>query len=210
MEKCNILFDERIIEFEKKDRWDHAVDYAYHQWKRNPFDVNRLLCVGTETWYALYLMEIFTDDPNPGNEPIFMQLEQMYAILDEVLKFGDMHYSNSSSYNAYMGYMLKVKPYYFMNDDSYTKMQNKGIEMMRKSVQIDPNSPLANAIAYEPNGFGAGSPYHNMCGTIWEMFTPEQWGISAVQRYFFRILRGYVYYPDLLEQQITFPNTYCG
>ena len=41
--------------------------------------------------------------------------------------------------------------------------------------------------------------YQNVCGQIWRALTPEEWGNSLVQQYFFRILNGDQFYPDAYE-----------
>ena len=116
----------------------------------------------------------------------------------EVTQYGLDHFSACACFNAFFGYMIKVMPYFFINyHGDYNGWYDKGIEMMKSAYQLAPQDLLAKAMYYE--AMEDDTEYQNVCGQIWRALTPEDWGNSLVQQYFFRILNGDQFYPDAYE-----------
>lgn len=202
MKQYNLIFNPYVLELEQKQQWETVTEYVYLQWKENPMDLNGLLCVGTESWYALLISDYYRHHPSPPEHIQLASEEKLQNYLMEATRWGRTHFSDQSMFNAYFGYMMKVMPYFFQDyHGDYIGYQEKGITMMRRAYELDPKNPLAKAMFYEPDFFGKDTPYFNACREIWENNTPEQWGNSKVQQYFFRILYGDFFYPNAYAAQ---------
>lgn len=201
MEEFRLLFDKRIAILEKENRWKTAVDIVLQQWEANPNDLNCLLCVGTQLWYTLLVMDYIRNDPSPPTAVEFVPDIQLQKHLMNVTRYGFKHFANNPIFNAYYGYMICLMPYFFLDyNGDYSGWQSKGHEMMRRSYNLDTNSPFTKAMYYESEGSGKDTPFYDACKEIWSIMTPEQWGDSQVQQYFFRILHGDSFYIDAYLQ----------
>lgn len=197
VEQFQLIFDNRISELEKENRWATVVKIVTQQWEKNPSDLNRLLCAGSQLWYTLLIMDYIRNDPFPPEYVEFVSDAQLQDDLMRVTRYGFIHWGDSSVFNAYFGYMIKTMPYLFLDyEGDYLGWQSKGMEMMRNSYKLDSSNPFAKAMYFESGDCGKGSPFYNACEEIWKKITPEQWGSSEVQQYFFRILHGDSFYPD--------------
>lgn len=197
MEPFRLMFDSRIPELEKENRWETIAKIVTQQWEERPNDLNCLLCAGTQLWYTLLVMDDIRNDPFPPEHVEFASEEQLQNDLMRVTRCGLEHFSDSAVFNAYFGYMMETMPYFFPDyRGDYQGWRAKGLGMMRKSNALDPTNPFAVAMCYEPDAYGKNSSFHLACKALWESVTPEQWGTSEVQQYFFRILHGDVFYPN--------------
>lgn len=197
MEEFRLLFDKRITTLEKDNRWKTAADIVLQQWEANPNDLNCLLCVGTQLWYTLLVMDYIRNDPSPPTAVEFVPDIQLQKHLMNVTCYGFKHFANNPIFNAYYGYMICLMPYFFLDyNGDYLGWQEKGHEMMRLSYNLDTNSPFTKAMYYVSEGSGKDTPFYDACKEIWSKITPEQWGDSEVQQYFFRILHGDSFYID--------------
>lgn len=194
MTRFVLNFDEKVIDLEKKLQWDDAIDFLYQRWKQNPFDLNNLLCAGTESWYVLevfsYPVNYSYEDGRKLSDP-----ERIADYLTEVTRWGFQHFADNAVFNAYFGYMMQCIPYIFLDfKGDYDGWQKKGENMMRLGYQQEPDNPFAKAMAYEFTD--DYSQYRNACRELWSAVTPEEWGDSEVQQYFFYILYGDLFYKN--------------
>lgn len=196
-----LYFDKRIPELEKENRWKAVVDIVWQQWIDSPNDINCLLCAGTQLWYTLLVMNYLRNDPSPPDVVEIIPDAQLQNCLMDVTRYGFKYFANNPAFNAYFGYMICVMPYFFLDyNGDYSGWQAKGIEMMRRSYRLDPDSPFTKAMYYEQDGYGKDTPFYDACKEIWSNITPTQWGDSEVQQYFFRILHGDSFYIDAYPQ----------
>lgn len=201
MEEFRLLFDKRIASLEKDNRWKTAADIVFEQWETNPNDLNCVLCAGTQLWYTLLVMEYIRNDPSPTTAVEFVPDMQLQKHLMNVTRYGFEHFANNPVFNAYYGYMICLMPYFFLDyNGDYLGWQEKGHEMMRRSYNLDSNSPFTKAMYYESEGYGKDTLFYDACQEIWSIITPEQWGNSEVQQYFFRILHGDSFYATAYPQ----------
>jgi len=164
---------------------------AFRFWLANPDSLNCLLCAGTQIWYTLLVLDDIKDESLALGKIDLISDEQLKNNLMRVTRYGFEHFSNDSAFNAYFGYMISVMPYLFLDyNGDYLGWQERGNEMIRFSFHLNPNNLFAEALYLELDGCGRGTPFYNACQKIWSRITPEQWGYSGVQRYFFRILHG--------------------
>lgn len=201
MEEFRLLFDKRIATLEKDNRWKTVVDIVLQQWEASPNDLNCLLCVGTQLWYTLLVMDYIRNDPFPPTAVEFVPDIQLQKHLMNVTRYGFKHFANNPIFNAYYGYMICLMPYFFPDyNGDYLGWQAKGSEMLRRSYKLDPNSPFTRAMYFEKDGYEKDTPFFDACKEIWSKMTPAQWGDSEVQQYFFRILHGDSFYIDAYPQ----------
>ena len=197
MTPYNLIFDPQVKELEELHQWDVAAKLVYQQWKKKPMDLNALLCAGTQAWLGLLDIDYDCLEPDSKYDRDMFDVDSLYDILTEVSRWGHAHFSENAVFNAYFGYMMQAMPYLFedMKGD-WDGWRKKGIEMMRYSYQLEPDNLFAKAMFYEPTYRNVGDSFYNACMEIWNDFTPEQWGDSSVQQYFFYILAGAWRYPD--------------
>ena len=190
MKKYCLTFSNDIIQLERDEMWIDAADTMYQQWEMNPGEIHCLLCAGTQLWYTLCLLDSEMSLPlqMTGNDSTMESLEQK---LWEIAQLGNTLFANDPAFNAYFGYMLSVQPIYFLQSGlDYLKLKKTGIEMIQRAYQIDPTSLFVQAVYYNSGCSGNQNLYRCICREIWKTITPEQWGSSEVNQYFFRILNG--------------------
>ena len=201
MEQFRIEFDRTLLKLEKEKCWKTASDIVFQQWKDDPADLNCLLRAGTQLWYTLLEMDYIRNSPMLVEDIELASDQQLQNNLMDVTRYGFKYFADNAIFNAYFGYMISVMPYYFIDyEGDYDGWKAKGIEMMRRSHRLSPNNPFTRAMFYEPDGYGKDTPFYNACKEIWSEMTPAQWGNSAVQQYFFRILQGDLFYPDAYSE----------
>lgn len=197
MIQFQLLFDPQISALEKENKWKTAADMVYRQWRAHPDDLNCLLCAGTQLWYTVLAQEYLQNDPCFHGTLELALPEQLQKDLMEVTRYGFAHFSDNAAFLGYFGYMIKVMPYLFPDYNSdYDGWQKKGIGMMQMAYQLDPMCPFAKAMNFEVDAIGNHERYFEACKELWTAITPEQWGNSEVQQYFFRILCGERCCPD--------------
>lgn len=185
MRKYILNFAPCIAEWEKQDGWQDCVDYLLNQLKLHPNNVNHLICAGTEIWYTILIMEEAIFDRDTPDDFVHIPIEQLREYLIAITDWGMLHFCDDAAFNAYFGYMIKVMPYFFRD---YGNWDEAGIAMMKKSYALDPISPFTRAMYYEQEE--NWEKFSQTCAEIWQAITPQEWGKSLVQQYFFRILDG--------------------
>ena len=196
MEQFQLFFDERVSKLEKDNRWGAVVRIVLQQWNDCPNDLNRLLCAGTQLWYTLLVMDYIRNDPLQLDDEFVPDIHLQNDLMI-VTRYGLIHFAENPIFNAYFGYMIYLMPYFFIDyNGDYLGWQAKGLEMMRLSYILDPDNPFTKAVYYEKDGYGKDTPFFDACREIWSKLTPEQWGETKVQQYFFRILHGESFFAD--------------
>lgn len=199
MNQFILRFDNVVLELERSNSWKSAAEQVYGQWKNDPHNISRLICAGTEIWYARLVVDYYKQAPEDAFDFTSMaetcRLDQLEIMLWDVVSYGEEHFSEDANFNAYFGYMYQVMPYFFIGyQGDYDGWQQRGRYMMRKAAALDPKNLFAIAMLHEIDS--GSSQYRQACKELWAQITPEQWGSSRVQQYFFRILNGLMYYPD--------------
>lgn len=184
-------FSPEIIKAEEAYNMAEATEIAYTQWKAQPMDRNLLLCAGTELWYSQVQSDYYIFDPSVifGDETL--RLERLMKVTRWMFRY----FANDAVCNAYFGYLIKVMPYFF-NDfgGDADGWREKGRNMMKKAYRLDPENLLAKVMYYE--ALDDFPRFEAACTELWKRETPESWGKSAVQEYFFSILSGFRAYPE--------------
>lgn len=185
-----LFFDNIVIESEKKHNWKQAIEFLYKQWKSKPFELNNLICVGTEIWISLLLEEYNELNPFPLKNEEFLSKDISYAWLIEVSNFGFDNFFDNALFNSFFGYMIKVTPYFF---GDYVEWRKKGIGMISHAYDISPDDLVVKAIFFETFSDESPEKYNEICQKLWEEMSPQLWGESAVQKHFFYVLQGDVF-----------------
>lgn len=193
MTPYNLVFDSQIKKLEELHQWDVAAKLIYQQWKKDPINLNALLCTGAQAWYGLLEIDYDCMESSSKYDRDLFDIDSLHEILIEVTHWGLIHFSENAVFNAYFGYMADIKPYWFW-DESEDNWLKKGTEMIRHSNELEPENPITKA--FYPNYDGNNATSYDAYMEIWKSFTPEQWGDCSVQKYFFYILDGDRYYPD--------------
>lgn len=187
-----LQFPRCIIDMEQKGQWQEATDFLYEEWKKDPRNLNLLICSGAEIWYALYLKSVFDSAPNGDSFAVNKSLLERRLV--EVARYGFEIFSENPVFCGYFGYMIKVIPFIFHTDekpyilakDSLAR-QISAIQMMRKAFVLEPNNPFTKVMFYEIDG---GEEYIDACCELWKHTPVSRWGDSEVSQYFLRILNG--------------------
>jgi hypothetical protein len=201
MDQFQLHFDNRIPQLEKENRWKSVVDIVLAQWTDSPNDLNRLVCAGTQLWYTLFVMDYIKNDPSPPNDIEYVPEMQLQKDLMRVTQYGFKYFADNAVFNAYFGYMISAMPYFFLvYDGDYLGWQTKGIEMLCYSYRLVPEHPFTKAMYHETTAGGKDTLFYSACKEIWSRITPNEWGKSEVQQYFFRILCGESFYSGAYSQ----------
>ena len=191
MKTDTILFAPEIIKAEDAYNLKEATEIAYTQWKAQPMDRNLLLCAGTELWYT----EVVCGDFEYGPPIVYGDETLRLERLMEVTRWMFQYFENDAVCNAYFGYMIEVMPYFFSDyGGDYDGWREKGRNMMKKAYRLEPENLFVKAMYYE--ALEDTPHYRAACAELWKRETPESWGTSAVQTYFFSILDGFRAYPE--------------
>ncbi len=201
MERFQLVFDKRIPALEKENRWKTAVDIVLQQWMARPNDLNCLLCAGTQLWYTLLVMDDNRIDPCPEDNIEIVPDMQLKNSLMNVTRYGFKHFGDDPVFNVYFGYMISLMPFLFLDyNGDYLGWEAKGSEMIKRSYSLDPDSPFTRALYHGLKCCDENMQYDDACKELWSKITPTQWGDSEVQKYFFFILKGTLFYADAYSQ----------
>lgn len=188
MTEYRLFFDDNIIKLEQERNWKEAVEILYTQWKINLHNINSLLCLGTELWYMLLVEEYQRFNPNKNETYIFLDKNLSYERLMEVTRFAINNFSENPVVNSYFGYMIKVMPYFFTDyNGDYDYWHYKGCHMIKYAYNLEPNNPFVRAMYYELDSENEDL-YRQSCSEFWDCISLDDWGNSAVQKYFSGIL----------------------
>lgn len=188
-----LKFDSMVGQLEQAQRWADAAGVCYTQWQAMPDDLNALLCAGTEAWLAAIEMEDqFIRCWKPGDaEPYQLPL---WEKLTEIKVYGMEHFAHSAVFCAYFGYMMQCFPYFFQDyNGDYDGYRAKGLELMRRGGQLEPENPFTGAMALEPYAATPGpqqDAFHAACQKLWAESPGEEWQSGGVPEYFYYILSG--------------------
>lgn len=194
MEEFHLHFNNAIFEFEETGDWVSATEYAFRDWENDPINIRKLLCAGTELWYGMLLVDYYKYSPMPATNLLLPEFDKLEHRLNTVAKFGFNNFVDSPAFNMYFGYMIKCMPYYFLDyGGKYDDWQKKGIDMIKYACTFKPNNPLLTAMLYLVQE--QDECFVDSCRELWHQVTPDKWGNTQVQQYFFRILNGESFYP---------------
>lgn len=181
-----LKFETEIIEKENKDQWVGAAMCAYQKWNEDRSDLNALLCAGLQAWLGIlenekqWLFEGLNKEDADERKCMLME------ILIETTEWGCKYQSDNAVFNAYFGYMMDVMPYFF--GEITMEPEKMAEEMIQKAFMLESENPLTKVVYFRMSN--KKDEASKACAEIWEIYTPEQWGNSAVQNYFLRIWRG--------------------
>lgn len=194
MNQCTLVFNKIISELEQKNEWITAARTAYQQWQASPDDINLLLCAGTELWHTLLVMEYHRHAPLQTIQIDYGAEDELETLLQEISSYGEQHFAGNARFCSFFGYMYQAMPDYFLGyDGDYCAIRDKGRKMMHQAATFAPQNPLVLAFSSEVEG---GEKYASACKELWCAITPQEWGDSAVQQYFFHILCGDQFCPN--------------
>lgn len=194
MTQYNLIFEPETKVFESQHQWISAAAVQYHLWKKDPINLNSLICAGTQAWYGILAIDNDKLNPNSSVKHVDGEDEILYSMLTEITRCGEQYFLHNAVFNAYFGYMMKVMPYFFLDyAGDYDGWQAKGIGMMQHAYSLEPENPLAKAMYYESQDIARTTQYNDACKELWSTMTLEQWGDGEVQQYFFRILQGEIF-----------------
>lgn len=195
MTQYNLFFEPEIKALEARHQWISAALLQYHLWKKDPMNLNAILCAGTQVWYGILAIDYDMLNPKYSQKNIDQDDEILYSMLMEITRWGEKHFLHNAVFNVYFGYMIKVMPYFFLDyEGDYDGWQSKGIGMIGYAYRVEPENPLVKAMYYESLGGDIGKQYDAACKELWSNMTLDRWGDSEVQLYFYRILQGDRFY----------------
>lgn len=188
-----LKFDSAIAPLEQSEKWEEAANLCYMQWKSAPGDLNALLCAGTEAWLAAIEIEDQCLRRGKPGDAVQYQLP-LWEKLTEIKAYGMEHFAHSAVFCAYFGYMMQCFPYFFQDyNGDYDGYRAKGLELMHRGGQLEPENPFTSAMALELYAYPPGpkqDAFHAACQKLWAESPGEEWQNSGVLEYFYCILAG--------------------
>ncbi len=185
-----LFFPEQILELEQENKWWQAAQLVYGEWEKNPSNLSALLCAATQLWYTCLVMEYNDHSPIQLQNIEAVPREWLYSKYLSVMEYGFKNFKDDANFNAYAGYMIKIRPERLPGPQDYLAWEEKGNAMIRYAHAIDPGNLFAEAMYLNVEHTAPITKYQESCKKIWKENSPEKWGNSAVQRYFSRILNG--------------------
>ena len=172
-----IKFNKKAVSLENQGHYYEAGNYLYSLWKKDMRNKNRLLCAGMEQWY----LWTFNDRYDTGFEGFSLDLCE--SKLKEIYLYGADVFGTDPDFLALFGYCIKCQPFWLYDGRSESvffsdiyAIENLGKEMISKAFLLNSEDPVIVAIFREEPSIEA---YNEL----------KQWGNSAIQFYFMRILR---------------------
>lgn len=195
MEDFYLNFNKTVFTYEESEDWVSATEYVFRDWENDPMNIRKLLCAGTELWYGMLVIDYYKYSPTRSPNLLLPQYDELERRLNNVTKCGFDYFLDCPEFNAYFGYMIKCMPYYFFDcDGKYDDWQKKGIDMIKYAHTLRPLNPFLTAMFYLVQE--QDESFIDSCRELWHQVTPDKWGNTQVQQYFFRILDGELFYPN--------------
>lgn len=183
-----------LLEMEADNRLDDAAHYIYHNWQNNKSDLVAFLRASTQLWYTISMKD-YDMGFNIGNDEkgaSFLAVIQYYSnLLDEVIESGTRQFSNSAYFNAFIGYIYRIHPYYFKSfKGNYDAFFERGTAMMQRAPHCEDADIIIETLQYEPFDGNEGNAYEDACARLWESIPNTTWGKNNVQQHFYTVLGG--------------------
>ena len=131
-----------LSDLEKQEKWEEARKMLYRTWERDKQNSEKLIRLLSECWYVLSLWDCCI-----SNEGLSYQVFQNTLV--ECIEFGLNYHNDNSRFLCIAGYMASVLPLVFCTDNTdsaYTEWEQRGIDMLRKSCEIDHDDPLSKVL----------------------------------------------------------------
>ena len=133
---------ENLFDLEKQEKWEDARKLLYKLWEGDKFNCDKLIRLFSECWYVLSLWDCCLSKEN-------ISFQAFQNTLIECIEFGFENFMNNSRFLCIAGYMISTLPHLFLlkgMDSSYIEWEQKGIDMLRKSNEIDPNDRISEIL----------------------------------------------------------------
>ena len=173
---------EWLHDLEKQEKWEKIRKMLYNEWDKNKNDSDMLIRLISECWYVLSFW-----DCSICKEGLSFQMFKNTLI--ECTEFGINNFTDNSRFLCITGYMISILPhlFYFNNDnDLFIEWEQKGIEMLRKSHELDPDDHVAQIL-----NFNITSEIIEQ-NKVKDLLLPELLGLfpnnTAIEKYFIDIL----------------------
>jgi len=137
-----------LADLENQGQWEAARALLYKMWVNDKMNSEKLIRLLSECWHILLELE--------RNEIIDPDISYsaVQGVLIEIVEFGMENLMNDSRFLCVAGYMISLFPYYFYisdgnteNDNQYTAWEQKGIDMLRRSAEINPSDSVARVLS---------------------------------------------------------------
>lgn len=199
MTQFRLKFPRQVEGLEKSHQWMEAVELVFREWRKEPFDLNALLCAGTEAYCILVMCHEMepehrhcATDPSTDRKPL--DEGAVTDMLMDVTRFGLRHFSDNAVFNGYFGFMMDLFPLIFddkagdcVKSNNFAGWEKKGREMLRHGLELEPEHPFLRAVC------AVGKAARE---ELWARMPPEKWGSSMVSRWFFYELEGDRFYKN--------------
>ncbi len=131
-----------LEDLEKQEKWEEARSLLDDEWKDDKLNSDKLLRLLSECWYVLSLWDCCINTEK-------LSYQAFQDTLIECMNFGLSNFGNAPRFLCVAGYMASTLPYLFYSsgsDDLFVEWEQTGIEMLRKSSDLDPNDLMAKTL----------------------------------------------------------------
>lgn len=171
MQKPYLQFDTTLNDLEDQERWEDAISYLEILWKQEP-SVDSLISVISEIWFVAAFC--YGRSYYEGNK--FETAKRMIPYVQVGLR----DYADEPKFLAVVGWLMIIFPYFF---GDYSEWEDNGKSMIKKAHGLAPADPVI-AVLHDLLVGGPMKVYSEYAGKVWDTFSEEEWGQSAVQLYF--------------------------
>jgi hypothetical protein len=173
---------EGLAELERQEKWDEARELLYKTWAKDKLNNETFIRLFSECWYLLAEWDCWVK----AGELSFKTFQNM---LIECTEFGTYNFKDNPRFLCLAGYMISLFPYLFYVDDTgnlYSEWEQKGIDMLCKASELDPNDKIAEI--FNLGRTGGASEYNNAKESISSELTTLFPGETLLEEYFREIL----------------------
>ena len=132
---------EGLYELEIQEKWEEARELLYKMWENDKLNSKKLIRLLFECWYVLAEWNCINTSS--------ISRKALQDTLIECTDFGIQNFMDDVHFLCVAGYMISLFPYLFYNHgdgDFYTELEQKGLGMLRKACELNPNDRIAMAL----------------------------------------------------------------
>lgn len=131
-----------LAALEQQEEWKKALKLLYELWHNDRMNVQKLCRFSSECWYVLSQWDYWMHASD-------LSMDQVKNDLIQATDFGIRYFENDAMFLWLSGYMISQFPFLFYNgnaDEMFVRWEHIGKNMLRASVQIQPENSIAKIL----------------------------------------------------------------
>jgi hypothetical protein len=126
---------EEADRLESKRKWQEAKNFMYGEWKKDPYNVTKIVRLGFLCW--ILTVEPISEEINH---------DEYASLFSELVDFGLEHLDHDADFLWTFGYMISLFPEFFWAVEEYETWENKGRDLIQRAHRSRPDDPIIKLI----------------------------------------------------------------